>query len=55
MHMLSSIVIVPQEHVNPSKTKHNNNNNNDNNNTQWVGWGLIWSQALDLDIDSESQ
>ena len=23
--------------------------------SQWVGWGLIWSQALDLDIVSESQ
>ena len=23
--------------------------------TQWVGWGLIWSQALDLDIVAESQ
>ena len=23
--------------------------------SQWVGWGLIWSQALDLDIVPESQ
>ena len=22
---------------------------------QWVGWGLIWSQALDSDIVAESQ
>ena len=23
--------------------------------SQWVGWGLIWSQALDSDIVPESQ
>ena len=23
--------------------------------TQWVGWGLIWSQALDSDIVAESE